>query len=280
MAHLIRIIPDSKLVRGYLPTGDDLRLIDQNTFLSINGDDGGTWAPSDHITINGEGVVVAALWVMNGAVVNAVGPFTFGKLTADDYWQIPVGHGSRTCSVLTTFIEYFSAVPTDVNGSQPGGWFAGSLADFGICTYNLSKLVRFGTPLNVYNGGTITDVVITFRVNESHLPQFLPRFRVVAMDKDGTLYPLRVADSTLTDSDGYVTFTPTPDSAATWFHAGTNQTFTYSCNQNQLIDTSKYTYYVEIIEEGGSNSFSVGNGNCWRSAVATFTNIPTIDGRT
>ena len=93
------------------------------------------------------------------------------------------------------------------------------------------------------------------------------------------LYPLRSADSSLTDVDGFVTFNPSPASAAVWYQGGANQRYTYTCNQNQIIDTSKYTYYIEIIEEGGSNSFSLTNGNTWHGVEADFTNIAVLNRR-
>ena len=126
MAHLLRIIPDSSLVRGYIPTGANLKDIDQNTFVSINGDDGGTWVPSSHIVIGGNGVAVAGPWRMNGANVTASSPFTFGKGTVDDYWQIPIGHAARTYTIFTYFLESFAAVPTDIAQSVTSTFFVPS----------------------------------------------------------------------------------------------------------------------------------------------------------
>lgn len=280
MAHLLRIIPDSSLVRGYLVTGANVKDIDQNTFLSINGDAGGTWAPSAHLVISGQGVAVAGPWRMNGANVTASSPFTFAKGTADDYWQLPVGHTNRTYTVYTYFLESFTAVPTDIAESVTSSFFVPSgIGDSGVNTFKASVGVRFATPINVYNGGTITTVLFNFRVNESHLPQNLPRFRVVAQDAAGVLYPLRAADTALTDVDGFVTYNPSPATAAAWYASGANQRFTYTCNQNQVIDTSKYVYYIEIIEESGTNSFSLSNGNTWHGVETTFTTISVLDGR-
>ena len=81
MSHLNRAQPDATWKRGYITVGNDLKTIDQNTFVAINGDEGGTWAPSANIVIGGAGVVVAGPWIMSGAncTVTSAAPITFGK---------------------------------------------------------------------------------------------------------------------------------------------------------------------------------------------------------
>jgi len=278
MTRLVRVIPDTKLVRGYITTGQNLRDIDQNSFLAINGADGGTWAPSSHIVIDGAGVVVGAHWKMNGANVVASGPYTFGKNTSDDYWQLSVGHVATSATLITQFIEFINFNLVDITIDNLT-FFSSSVISTGISLTVSGQLTRFVIPLNVYNGGTITDVIVTFNVGENHLPQYLPKFRILRMDSQGVVQSLRASDLIETDGDGFIPFNPTPSSAANWYNGGSLKTFTYSCNQNQLIDTSKYFYYLEIVEEGGNGSYAVV-GNTWRSATATFTNISLIDGRT
>lgn len=52
----------------------DMASLDQKTFKSINGDDGGTWAPSSPITIGGSGINITGLAsIAHNAVIGTTG---------------------------------------------------------------------------------------------------------------------------------------------------------------------------------------------------------------
>lgn len=276
MARFNRIISDTVLARGVVLVGSQLDDLDQNTFAAINGDAGGLWEPTALINIGGAGMMATGPWEVE--VTGArTSDFEFGEGGALDAFQMPVGHPGRTVDVLTCFTENFTVVPEDT-GSLNFPWFV-STSSGGITTLATAKGVRFAVPLNVYEGGTLTDVVFEMKVLENHgPPQFLPRMRVIAHDFAGNIIKLRPASSD-TDEDGFVIWNPTPANAASWYNGGAIKSFTYTCTQNNTIDLSKYFYYVEVIDESGANSY-VTLGGQWNCVTSTFTNIPVIDGRT
>jgi hypothetical protein len=65
---------------------DDL---DQKTFESINGDDGGTWNPSSVIEIGGQGLKTSGPLIVAGAFATAIGAQNFPQKSPSD-WAQPV----------------------------------------------------------------------------------------------------------------------------------------------------------------------------------------------
>lgn len=79
---------------GYVPVQLDWQKIDQLLFESINGDQGGTWAPASVITIGGSGLTVSGTFIGSGTntlsgttttgVLNIHGQsFVWNKMTID-----------------------------------------------------------------------------------------------------------------------------------------------------------------------------------------------------
>lgn len=273
MAHLLRAIPDSILKRGYVTVGNDLKTIDQNTFVSVNGDAGGTWTPAADLNINGAGVVVAGPWAVSGAQMTVSAP-TFGKGTADDAFGLSAAHAGRTQTLCQALIECYANFPEQVAASP--GYTAGVAA-----LVTTTPGVRFFTPLRTYGGATLETVTLTYYVGAVHaaLPQVFPQMRIIAIDAQGTLFPLGAG--TLYDVGGFHAI-----SAATapglLYQPETVYEFVYTCTQNNVIDGSRFTYWLEIIEESGANCFSGGvgsPGNYFVSAVSALDRIALFDGR-
>jgi len=76
----------------------------------------------------------------------------------------------------------------------------------------------------------------------------MPRFRIVRADAKGTITPLASA-VVGADADGWISPTK-PTSGAAWYASGLAQAFVYTCDQNNIIDKSQYTYWAEVFEEG------------------------------
>ncbi len=271
MSHFTRTIPDSILVRGYVTTGANLADIDVKTASALNGDGGGTWTPSTLIEINGAGAIVAGPWTLSGAAVTASPPggsvptILFNRGTAGDYFGLAAAHTGASPVVHTGLFEYLSVIPGVVI------WFGGLLPTV--------KGARFFTPLSVYSGAaSITSVEISWRVREAHanIPQYLPRMRVIAVADDGTVYPLRAKDAT-TDVDGFQ-YLPTPLTGAAYYNLGAIQVWTYTCNIVLPVDSSRYIYFVEFIEESGTNSWT-SSGSSFVSANTHFALLTIFDGR-
>ncbi len=117
------------------------------------------------------------------------------------------------------------------------------------------------------DGSTLTSVAISFFVGGTHaggLPANLPTFSVQAVAYDGTPFAVLPLNSTDTTAG----LSPSPASGAAWHNANAMQTFVYTCNQHNVVDTEKYLYLLQIVDENGSGS-ELGNG--YFAATATMT---------
>lgn len=277
---LPRAQPDSVWSRGYVPTGVDFKTIDQNTFVAVNGDDGGSWnagGVGGSITIQGASVGIAGPWLVStsglapgkiASLVSANATIAFGKGTSDDYFAFGGSHPGKSQTPMQPCISVFMPLVSDAT-------FVSTAVLSGIASNVIGA--QYITPVRVYGGGTITSVVILFAVGNAHaggLPQQMPRFRVFALGADGTQYPLRAADPS-TDANGFIAI-GTPASGAAWYNSGNPQQYTYACNQNQVIDLSKYEYFLEVIDENGTNAKT---GNVIISTTSLLSSIALLDGR-
>jgi hypothetical protein len=280
MAHLLRAQPDVVWQRGYLTLGTDLRTIDQNTFVAINGDAGGTWTPAADLIVGGAGMICAGPWQLSGTSTTidtnaSTAPLTFGKGTADDVFAM----ASTSYTLAQALIEVYPLISEQASVRVPsfnGAPGIGSALNSGVFTS--AKGARFLVPLRTVSGGLLQTLTLHFTVGESHasVPQALPLMRVIAIDTSGNQLPLRALDGS-TDANGFQAI-GAPASGAVWFNAGADQTFVYTCNQNQRIDVSRYTYWLEVIDESGTNAW-VTVGNSFTAVVSAFDSIVLLDGR-
>lgn len=268
MSHLVKAKPT--WVRGYVTTGTDFQTIDQNTYLAINGDEGGTWSPSAPIVIGGAGFVFAGPSRLEGSadiVATAAHNITFGQGSASDYFGLESNHLENVRELNNVFIEAFSYDPANdfVILTDEGGVRAKALG------------VHFVVPLKVYNGSTIDHAEFVFAVGEIHsgVPQHLSRFRIYAVDAFGVILPLKSAGVNVTDGFEEVTL---PSSGAEWTKFGAPHRHVYTCDVSHTVDVSKYSYFAEIIEEAGTNAWAT-TGNVYFSANLTCKNIALLDGR-
>jgi hypothetical protein len=275
MTHPTRTHSDSVWVNGYISVGADFASIDAKTFAAVNGDGGGTWLPGAQIYINGAGVICAAPWVLSGGQSTLTGRITFNQGTTDDYFRFAVSHPETSIISANALLEVEAELPDQSRVQCPAD-FAGAPTVTTTGIFTLVVGTRVASPLRVRGGGTIETVEFDFLVGNAHasLPQVLPRFRVCAVDSEGNVLPLRAVDST-TDADGFVQL-PTPASGAAYYNGGAVQSFTYTCNQHQIVDTSLYSYWIEIIEESGTNSLA---GNTYSGVSTSIDNITLLDGR-
>ena len=270
MSHLTRAQPDTTWVRGYKPTGADLKKIDTNTWKSINGDEGGVWAPSTPIIIGGQGIILAGPSTISAASSyvqsSSTNPIIFGKDTLDDYFALDTNHTYRTRSIKEKIIEVFAPnLETEVK----------AYSAHGIQTVRTGA--RFFASIGMYNGARIDSVEFRLTVGEVHtfFPSSMPSFRVIAIDANGVFIPLRLADST-TNVDGFISM-PSPVLGDIW---GSNAiwVFTYVCNNTHIMDSSLYTYMAEIVDESGTNAW-ITTGNSYLSTTVNCSQITIFDGR-
>ena len=269
MAHFVRTQPDGVWVLGYRPTYVDIIDLDNKTLKAINGDAGGTWTPSSGISVGGAGVQIGGQWDLSSANQTATGQITFGNGSLSDYFLFEGAHPETDVQVLGSCSEVYAEFPEQsrlvVKSVQTNAFAPATAAG----VYTLKTGARFACPLRVRSGGSIVQIDFHWLVGQNHanIPATLPRFRAFAVDASGNVFPLK-APASDTDNDGFQTL-PTPASAGAYNNGNAAQEFIYVCDQNQLVDISKYSYFVEFIDESGTNAWtSTGN-----TLISTVTEI-------
>jgi hypothetical protein len=119
----------------------------------------------------------------------------------------------------------------------------------------------FSLPI-VHNGATLNSVSVYFSVNGSRsvLPATLPIIRVYT----ASVIP-GATNSYLSTTSAQ---TISPSSGSAYYNSGVAQPLTYTCNQNNVIDSTKNLYFITITDETGTNSQS---GNKYYSVQLNYT---------
>lgn len=136
---------------------------------------------------------------------------------------------------------------------QVSGWDNTNIQYFA----SSSTGVLFAIPIPTINRATLSSLTMQYQVASSHFPDTKLSLQLLRFDQFGTAVYL---------SSTTVQFAPGTN-AATYF-AGT--TMTYTCNQNNFIDKSQYSYFAIIEEENGSGSSA---GNRYYGFQANYTNV-------
>ena len=276
MAHGVRVRIDAAWATGPIVTGAEMNSMDVALATALNGDGGGTWTPAASIVVAG----TSGLWFGGPLVLGAGAGVTTSagnhiQHGTNDYIYLAVGHTGAT-RVIDTPLEGFA---TQGATGADQTYFApiGRIGNTGFAPVPAQPTgTRFITPLHVHNGATLTTATLTFRVNDNHaslgVPDSLVAFRIIAVDVSGTT--LQLSSTAVAAPDGSVPFTPRPANATAWYAAGVAQTVVATCDQNNVIDTSKYAYWVEVYDEMGTNAYQAALlGNTFLSVAATFTTI-------
>jgi hypothetical protein len=264
MAHNARIRADKDWVIGLPITSAEWQALDTRLTAAVNGGvasgggGGGLWTPTANLQIAGAGLTLAATSTINGsasAFVTDGNPLHSLVLGDNDHIELGPGHTGLSRQIASSFDCAMFAAGWDDNltNAAPASLALGANA---------------AVELRVHNGATFTRVDFGFAVANSHAggaPATLPQFRVYAQDANGVKTPLQT-----NGNNGYATFTPIPASGAAWFASGAPQSFTYTLDAAMVIDTSKYHYWAEVIDEQGTNA---AIGNIYFDALAYFTNI-------
>lgn len=159
---------------------------------------------------------------------------------------------------------------------QPGvtGWNLSNYALTGPAS--VDQAVIFFRP---HHGSTITTIDVVFNVGVSHasVPAVLPKIGVKRVnDADIALVGAAPAGTVDLYSGGQATFVPTPGTGASWYASGNKQTWSVTCDQNNVVDRTKYRYFIQLIDENGANSAS---GNLYYSFRINYTAIPNMQFR-
>lgn len=261
MAHGTRINAlDSFYVDGAPIPATYFQSVDGAQNAAIDGDTGGSWAPSSPIVVAGSGIWCAGPWSYSGAVgtiaVSSSAPVTFGD---SDYFNLNASHADATRTLLTN-------CDTGIDASGSNGFLAQDSATSGMYDPRLSGatgsgLWRLLVPLRVHHGATLSQVTFNFSIATGHgaLPQYRPTTRVYQVDLLGNVVNLfsgtwLVIGSAVNTVGAYEALT-----SATFPVVG-----------GTIIDTSQYRYHAEIVDETGLSSQV---GNKWHSIACTFASI-------
>ncbi len=120
----------------------------------------------------------------------------------------------------------------------------------------------------VHDGATLNRVVVLFQVLGSHSNISSTVFPSL------TVFRQNVTNNVAFSPEPLATFDPqsypTPASIFAYENGGLYQFLTYNCNQNNIIDTANYLYYIGIVDEHGTGAVS---GNDYFSINLQYSNI-------
>ena len=271
MAHETRTQPDSVWVDNYQVERSDLESLDAKQFRSLNGVRGGCWAPEEKIIINGPLDVTGPTEVRGSGVLRL--GFPGEVVLADDDWpELLPGHAGRTRRFVQSTLPF---VPVGPHPWCVGVSFQHASAQPIALTIVDSQGVEwtpeFLIPLRVHNGATLDRVTFFFRVPElrRRAPEAMPRFRVFRVDAEGNADEMKSTEL----GDGFAS-PINPGSAQAWFKAGDAHEFVYECDQNNVIDVSKYRYFAHVVEETGAADFPARVNAFTQSAVRMVSRAP------
>lgn len=109
----------------------------------------------------------------------------------------------------------------------------------------------------LHQGATLSSLVVAIQVFDTHaggVPSNLPTASVIRMPFVGAGLSTQALSTTAVQS-----FSPAPGSGAAWYNGNNWQFWTYTCNQNNVIDTTQFTYAVLLVDENGANSHSTNS---------------------
>ena len=246
---------------GALGRGDCLAL-DQQLMQAICGDAGGCWAPTTPIIVSG-----ATFGLFLTGPLRIVGPSATLKTQGASRFVCAVGdfpilgdllnpatvHAGTTRTIKSSIlrargIPYAQLVPS----IAADGTFHGEMQTVSYATQAWNAdgptPTTFLCPIEVHHFSTIVSVTFSFASRSTHATvPTPPKARVMRVDTYGTAAPL-TSMSAGADSSGWVAF-PTPSSATLYDNGGAFNSWTVTCDQNNLANNSSYTYHVEVIEE-------------------------------
>jgi hypothetical protein len=265
MAHGTRIRTDAAWAVGS-PWLDSERIaMDAALTSALNGDGGGTYTPTANLVIAGAGLrLLATTHTLSGSGAYLATSISGNKHLVQgdsDYCVLGSGH-SGTSRVVESPIT---------RARYANGWTTGSSM---IVSTEYGATARI--PLNVHDGAQFSSVAFNFLVatNTGECPDETPaRFGVFAKDQNGVTYPL----SASMPYQGQPNYT----SVAAWYNSGLPQQFVYVCdayasNPYVLVDTSRFTYFAEIVEASSVVQADFLGATWFQDIQSGFENIPNL----
>ena len=126
-------------------------------------------------------------------------------------------------------------------------------------------------PLEVHDGATLATIDIHVRITpgaHANLPAVFPKFRVRRIQRVPGINPSVAGYAELRADSAYAVI-PTPANVAA-YDSSNVQSWTYTPDQNNVIDRSQYLYVAEVYDENGANSVA---GNFFYGFILHFSGI-------
>jgi hypothetical protein len=170
-------------------------------------------------------------------------------------------------AVVSSPRSFTRCAPLIVPSLRTGWAFGGFVNDFlvGPATTALQPLVL----PTAWNGATISSVACAFSVtSHTALPNVYPSLSV-SRAPIGVAGGFALQTLSTTDPQSF----PTPANVTAWVDGGNTQQLTYTCNQNSVVDTTQYVYYVGITDENGGGAVS---GNLYFGLLVNYTGVASM----
>jgi hypothetical protein len=254
LGHFSRAQSSGTWITGYEPLLSDWTSFDWRSAQSVNGDDGGTWAPAtgNPIIINGQGLVVTGQATISGigATLKSLAAGAF-LLTSSEWPALGATHTSRSRTIMSSCLNAATNITTiGISGAAPTLPNLQYGAPQTVLVPNMS--ISLTVTLRVHDGATLDSVTVNWIVPWSHTPVTVPAFRVLRLDAFGNA---SVMSSTATGADANGYFYPTASGASQWYNNGQPQSLEVIVDTDNVISIANYTYVLEIIEEQGVTGF-------------------------
>ena len=272
LGHFVRAQSSGTWITGYSPLIQDWQSFDARSAQAINGDDGGTWAPAaeNPIIINGDGLINNGPTIVSGTGATltslAVGAF---EISAFGEWPaLGPTHTSRSRAIVCNTLRAMANVSSV--GKSAAYPILPNLAFASIQTVLVpSTSIELAVPLRCHDGATLNSVIVNWIVAWPHLPQTLPKFRVLRLDQNGAATPMSSAAAGA-DVSGYFTAPATG-----WSSPGVAQSFVIPVDTDNIVSLANYEYVLEIDEEQGVTGFPWG-AQCYAQSVSYVDNTGTV----
>jgi len=265
---------------NYVPPVSDWSHLAQKALRSINGTTGGFWAPRYVSLVFSNNFFATPITKVDyGGTIETANTARF-KLGNNEWPKLGISHVGRTRKIVTSTVRAMGRLVPDLeifDGSVYGWIFnpqyhaiqsiactlQHTITDWQVPTLHQPT---FTLSLRVHDASRLTKATLWFRVPipRDEVPQALPRVRIVRSDDEGNLVPLQ-STTNGADSDGWIAIA-SPTTGGAWYSNGEAQSFEYICDQNNTIDVSQYSYFLEIEEEVGTIE-AIGISQCDGSIV-------------
>jgi hypothetical protein len=168
-------------------------------------------------------------------------------------------------AVVSSPRSFARALPIVLAGSELGPGWTTAAGGTNILKGPGTSVAQIFTLPSMWNGATVASLSMALIVASGHslLPSQFPEIQFFRTPIGaGSTFSLQSLSTF-----GTQVF-PTPANVSAYIDGGLTQLLTFACNQNNVIDSTQYVYYVSITDENGGGAVS---GNAYVGMIANYT---------